>query len=135
MEDIIPSEEVKEIIEYAKERFITIIPEIEMPGHCEAALVAYPQYNDLDNKTPLLIPCGYPGDLKHNFCVSYDSTYIFLENILKEVMKLFPSEYIHIGGDEVRGEPWLNCSRCQKLMHDKGFYHSKTITGIFYKTH
>ena len=126
-------QEVKEIIEYAKERFITIIPEIEMPGHCEAALVAYPQFNDLNNKTPLLLPCGYPGDLKHNFCVAYDSTYIFLENILKEVMQIFPSEYIHIGGDEVRGEPWLRCSRCQKLMHDNSFTTAKQLQAYFTK--
>ncbi|MEP6949845.1 MAG: family 20 glycosylhydrolase [Ginsengibacter sp.] len=126
-------EQVKEIIKYAKERFITIIPEIEMPGHCEAALVAYPQYNDKENKTPLLLPCGYPGDLKHNFCVAWDSTYIFLQNILKEVIQIFPSEYIHIGGDEVRGEPWLHCSRCQKLMRDKNFTTAKQLQAYFTK--
>ncbi|MEO5893671.1 MAG: family 20 glycosylhydrolase [Ferruginibacter sp.] len=126
-------EEVKEIIQYATDRSITIIPEIEVPGHCTAALVAYPQFNDLDNPVPLLMPCGYPGDLKHNFCVSYDSTYIFIENILKEVMALFPSTYIHIGGDEVRGDPWLGCSRCRQLMKEKGFTTAKQLQAYFTK--
>lgn len=124
-------DEVKEIIQYAKDRSITIIPEIEMPGHCEAALVAYPQYNDLNNKIPLLIPCGYPGDLEHNFCAGYDSTYIFIQNILKEVMQLFPSKYIHIGGDEVRPHPWLNCSRCQKKMKELGITTAKQLQAYF----
>lgn len=126
-------EEIKGIIQYAKERFITIIPEIEMPGHCTAALVAYPEYNCLNNKIPLLIPCGYTGDLQHNFCVGYDSTYIFLQNILKEVMLLFPSPYIHIGGDEVRGGPWLTCPRCRKRMEENGFKTAKQLQSYFTK--
>lgn len=124
-------EEVKTIIAYARDRFITIIPEIEMPGHCTAALVAYPQYSDLDNKSPLLIPCGYPGDLEHNFCAGYDSTFVFLQNILGEVMELFPSRMIHIGGDEVRDGPWLNCSRCRKRMQEKGFTTGKQLQAWF----
>jgi hexosaminidase len=124
-------EEVKEIIRYAQDRFITIIPEIEMPGHCTAALVAYNQYSDLNNGVPLLMPCGYPGDLQHNFCVGYDSTYVFLNNILEEVMDLFPSQYIHIGGDEVRGGPWLNCPRCQKVMAAHGYTTAMQLQGYF----
>ncbi|HEY4936252.1 MAG TPA: family 20 glycosylhydrolase, partial [Puia sp.] len=124
-------EEIKEIVQYAKERFITIIPEIEMPGHCTAALVAYPEYNCLGNKIPLLIPCGYPGDLEHNFCVGYDSTYIFLDNILKEIMQLFPSPYIHIGGDEVRGGPWLSCPRCRKRMEENGIKTTQQLQAYF----
>jgi hexosaminidase len=124
-------EQVKEIIAYAAARFITIIPEIEMPGHCTAALVAYPQYADLDNPVPLLMPCGYAGDLRHNFCVGYDSTFIFLQNILKETMALFPSKLIHIGGDEVRDGPWLGCSRCQQRMKDKGFTSPRQLQSWF----
>jgi hexosaminidase len=124
-------EEVKDIIEYAKERFISIVPEIEMPGHCTAALVAYPQYADLDNNTPLLIPCGSPGDLEHNFCVGYDSTFIFLENILTEVMQLFPGPYVHIGGDEVREGPWLHCSRCRRRMNELGFSTAMQLQSWF----
>lgn len=124
-------EEVKDIIQYAQQRNITVIPEIEMPGHCTAALVAYPQYGDLNNKTPLLMPCGYEGDLLHNFCAGYDSTYIFLQNILKEVMGLFPSEYIHIGGDEVRPGPWMGCPRCQAKMKEKSFTTAKQLQAYF----
>jgi len=124
-------EEVKDIIAYAAQRNITIIPEIEMPGHCTAAIIAYPQYGDLNNPVPLLMPCGYEGDLKHNFCAGYDSTYIFLENILKEVMALFPSKYIHIGGDEVRPEPWMKCPRCQEKMQEKGLTTAKQLQAYF----
>lgn len=124
-------QEVKDIIQYAQQRNITIIPEIEMPGHCTAALVAYPEYGDLNNKTPLLVPCGYEGDLMHNFCAGYDSTYIFLQNILKEVIALFPSEYIHIGGDEVRPGPWMNCPRCQAKMKEKGFTTATQLQAYF----
>ncbi len=123
--------EIKEIIRYAAEKFITIIPEIEMPGHCTAALVAYPQFNCLNNKAPLLIPCGYPGDLEHNFCVGYDSTYIFLDNILKEVISVFPSPYIHIGGDEVRAGPWLSCPRCTQRMKALGLSNTKELQAYF----
>lgn len=124
-------DEVRDIVRYAGERFITVIPEIEMPGHCTAALVAYPQYSDLNNPVPLQVPTGYPGDLKHNFCVAYDSTYVFLQNVLKETMELFPSTYIHIGGDEVRGEPWLHCPRCQRLMKEKGYTTAKELQAYF----
>lgn len=124
-------QEVKEIIQYAKDRFITIIPEIEMPGHCEAALVSYPQYNCLNNPVPLLMPCGYAGDLEHNFCVGNDSTFIFLNNILTEVMQLFPSSYIHIGGDEVRTRPWESCPRCIARMKEQGFGNPRQLQAYF----
>jgi hexosaminidase len=126
-------EQVKEVIQYAAERFITIIPEIEMPGHCTAALVAYPEYTCLNNPAPLLIPCGYPGDLKHNFCPGNDSTFTFLQNILDEVMALFPSEYIHIGGDEVRPASWLNCPRCQQRMKELNITTGKQLQSYFTK--
>jgi hexosaminidase len=124
-------DEIREIVAYAKDRFIAIIPEIEMPGHCTAALVAYPEYADLDNKIPLLMPCGYPGDLLHNFCVGYDSTFVFLQNILEEVMQLFPSPFIHIGGDEVRPGPWLNCPRCRQRMKDNGLTTGQQLQAWF----
>ncbi len=124
-------QEVKELIAYAADRYITIIPEIEMPGHCTAALVAYPEYTCLNNPVPLLIPTGYPGDLKHNFCPGYDSTFLFLQAVLDEVMDIFPSEYIHIGGDEVRPASWLGCPRCQKLMKAKGMSKPAELQAYF----
>ncbi|MBN8850466.1 MAG: beta-N-acetylhexosaminidase [Sphingobacteriales bacterium] len=124
-------EQVRDIVAYAAARFITVIPEIEMPGHCTAALVAYPQYADLDNPVPLLVPCGYAGDLLHNFCAGNDSTFVFLQNILLETMALFPSKLIHIGGDEVREGPWLGCSRCQRRMKEKGFHSVRQLQAWF----
>lgn len=124
-------QQIMDVIAYAQQKYITIIPEIEMPGHCTAALVAYPQYACLNNQVPLQIPCGYPGDLQHNFCVGYDSTFTFLQNILSEVMDLFPGEYIHIGGDEVRKEPWLNCPRCRQRMKREGLSNTKQLQAYF----
>ncbi len=124
-------EQVREIVAYAADRFITVIPEIEMPGHCTAALAAYPQYADLDNPAPLRVPCGYPGDLQHNFCAGNDSTFIFLQHILEETMALFPSKWIHIGGDEVREGPWLGCSRCRQRMKEKGFNSVRQLQAWF----
>jgi hexosaminidase len=123
--------QVREIIAYAKSKFITIIPEIEMPGHCTAALVAYPEYSTQNSTVPLLMPTGYAGDLLHNFCVGNDSTFHFLNDILDEVMDLFPGEYIHIGGDEVRGDPWLRCPRCSSLMRRKGYTTAKQLQAYF----
>lgn len=124
-------EEVKDIVQYARLRNIEIIPEIEMPGHCTAALVAYPQFSDLGNTVPLLMPCGYKGDLLHNFCAGYDSTYTFLEDILTEVIEIFPSGYVHIGGDEVRPGPWLGCSRCTERMKREGLKTARELQAYF----
>ena len=124
-------EQIKDILAYAAARFITVIPEIEMPGHCTAALVAYPQFADLGNPTPLLMPTGYGGDLMHNFCAGYDSTFIFLQNILRETMALFPSPWIHIGGDEVRDGPWLTCPRCQRRMKELGLKNPRQLQAWF----
>ncbi|HEY4287857.1 MAG TPA: family 20 glycosylhydrolase [Puia sp.] len=124
-------EEIRDVVAYAARRYITIIPEIEIPGHCTAALVAYPEYSDLDNPVPLLRPCGYPGDLLHNLCLGYEPSFTFVEDILTEVMALFPGSFVHIGGDEVRGGPWLGCSRCRQRMAEKGFTTAKQYQAWF----
>ena len=123
--------EVRDIVAYAARRYITIIPEIEIPGHCDAALVAYPEYSDLDNPVPLLRPCGYPGDLTHNLCLGYEPSFTFVEDILTEVMALFPGSFVHIGGDEVRGGPWLGCSRCRQRMREKSFTTARQYQNWF----
>ncbi len=104
--------EIREIVAYAAKRNITIIPEIEMPGHTTAALVAYPEYSCTGGPFPM--PGGAKNCIYPNFCVGNEKTYTFLENILSEVINLFPSSYIHIGGDEVEREQWKNCTRCQE---------------------
>lgn len=108
-------EEIKEVVAYAKERHITVVPEIEMPGHALAALAAYPEYSCTGGPFEVGKTWGVLDDV---FCPK-DETFIFLENILSEVIALFPSEYIHIGGDECPKTRWKSCSHCQKRIKDE----------------
>ena len=101
-------DDIRELVEYAARRHITLIPEIEMPAHSEEVLAAYPE----------LSCTGEP--YKHaDFCVGNEATFAFLEDVLAEVMELFPSEYIHIGGDEAGKAAWKTCPKCQKRMKDE----------------
>ena len=102
-------EEIKEIVQYATDRGINVIPEIEMPGHARAALAAYPQFSCTQKVQP--VP-GVWGVFEDVYCVN-DSTLEFLQNILDEVIALFPSKMIHIGGDEVPKTRWKECEKCQ----------------------
>ena len=110
-------EEVKEIIAYASERQITIIPEIEMPGHASAAIAAYPWLGTIGelNEVPTVF-----GKLPDSFNVSDPRVYDFLENVLSEVMDLFPSNIIHIGGDEVKFDAWKSSEEIQDFMKENG---------------
>lgn len=105
-------EEVKDIVKYAADRFITIIPEIEMPGHSSAVLAAYPELGC--SKGPFRVQTTW-GVFKDVLCPK-EETFEFLENVLIEVMDLFPSEYIHIGGDECPKAAWKNSEFCRRLM-------------------
>jgi len=122
-------EEIKEIVSYAQDRHITIIPEIEMPGHALAALSAYPEYSC--NKLPLepMTKWGVSDDV---FC-SGESSIRFLENILDEVMVLFPSTYIHIGGDEVPKTRWKTCPTCQAVMKSNRLKNENELQSYFIK--
>ncbi len=106
-------EEVKEIVAYAAARYITIIPEIEMPGHAEAAIAAYPHLACENNHGPFGT-VQYFGVFENVFCAGNDATFTFLQDVLDEVMILFPSKYIHIGGDECPKVKWEACPACQK---------------------
>ena len=110
-------EEVKEIVAYAAERYITVIPEIEMPGHTVAVLAAYPELACTDGPFEVLNQWGVHEDV---FCAGNDQVFVFLEDVLTEVMELFPSKYIHIGGDECPKTRWEDCKKCQKRIkaHD-----------------
>ena len=102
-------EDLRDIIKYAADRFITVIPEIEMPAHSEEVLAAYPE----------LSCTGEP--FKHSdFCIGNEKTFEFLQDIIDEVIEIFPSEYIHIGGDEASKQAWKSCPKCQKRMIDEG---------------
>ena len=101
-------DDIREVLAYAESRHITVIPEIEMPGHSEEAVAAYPE-----------VSCdgtGKGGD----FCPGKEATFQFLENILSEVIDLFPSHYIHIGGDEAGKSAWKTCPDCQRRMKEEG---------------
>jgi hexosaminidase len=105
-------EEIKEVVAYAQKRYITIVPEIEMPGHATAAIASYPFLGCADKPVKTTENWGVFYDI---FCPT-DTTFHFLENVLSEVMDLFPSKYIHIGGDEVPKREWENSAFCQQLM-------------------
>ena len=107
-------EEMKELVKYAAERGITIIPEIDIPGHSSAALTAYPSLCCFNE--PIRIPTI--GFTEQIFCAGKDATLKFLKNVLDEVCEIFPSEYIHIGGDEAPKGNWNKCPDCQKRIKD-----------------
>lgn len=113
-------QQIRDIVAYAKERNITIVPEIEMPGHSAAAIAAYPWLSCTQQPQPTITGGVYPPGFQSVYDVSNDSVFTFLENVLTEVMRLFPSKYIHIGGDEVDKTPWKNDPRCQALMKKLG---------------
>lgn len=101
-------DDIREIVKYAQDRYVTIIPEIEMPAHSEETLTAYPE-----------LSCTHEPYKQADFCVGNEKTFEFLENVLTEVMELFPSEYIHIGGDEAAKQSWHTCPLCQKRMKEE----------------
>lgn len=102
-------DDIREIVRYAQERYVTIIPEIEMPAHSEETLTAYPE-----------LSCTHEPYKQADFCVGNEKTFEFLENVLTEVIELFPSEYIHIGGDEAGKASWPHCPLCQQRMREEG---------------
>lgn len=103
-------DEIKDVVEYARKRFITIIPEIELPGHSQAALAAYPQLGCTGGPYEVATTWGV---FENVYCAGKEETFIFLQDVLDEVLELFPSEYIHIGGDECPKKSWMKCSHCQ----------------------
>jgi hexosaminidase len=110
-------DEIKEVVAYAQERYINVIPEIEMPGHSLAALAAYPDLACGDQPGPFKVAEKW-GVFEDVYCAGKDQTFVFLENVLTEVMTLFPSKYIHIGGDESPKARWKVCKYCQKRIRD-----------------
>ena len=127
-EGFFTQEDIKEIVAYAAKRFIKVVPEIDMPGHIMSALASYPE-----------LSCkGGPFDVSTRFgirkdvcCVGKDSTYEFLESVLNEVIDLFPSQVIHLGGDEVPKERWKECTDCQERMKKEGIEDEKELQDYF----
>ncbi len=122
-------EDIREIVKYAADRFVTIVPEIEMPGHSRAALTAYPGLSC--SGKPYQKPADRPFEFTDPYCAGNDSTFTFLENVLTEVMDLFPSTYIHIGGDEAKKTPWEHCPLCQARMKKEGLENTAQLQSWF----
>ncbi|MBR1770302.1 MAG: family 20 glycosylhydrolase [Bacteroidales bacterium] len=122
-------EEIKDIVEYARQRHITIIPEIEIPGHASAAMSAYPEFSCRSQEEDVVCTWG----VFDNVMCSKEATFRFIEDILDEVCALFPSEYIHIGGDECPTTRWEECSVCQANMKRLGIADVNIFQGYFTK--
>ncbi|WP_412985442.1 beta-N-acetylhexosaminidase [Pontimicrobium sp. IMCC45349] len=120
-------EEVKDIVAYAQERHVTVIPEIELPGHSQAAIAAYPGLGCTGKQIEAATKWGVFEDI---YC-SKESTFEFLEDVLDEVLELFPSKYIHIGGDEAPKSRWKHCDDCQKLIKQKGLKDEHELQSYF----
>ena len=110
-------EEIREIVTYAQERYVTTIPEIDLPGHMMAALTGYPEFGCTGGPYEVATSWGVFDEV---LCAGNEGTYTFLENILTEVMEMFPAEYIHIGGDEVPKVRWEECPKCQAKIKELG---------------
>jgi hexosaminidase len=120
-------DQIKEVVAYAADRYITIVPEIEMPGHARAALAAYPQYSCTGEKQGVEGLWGIFDDI---FCAKEESI-LFLQDILSEVLPLFPSEYIHVGGDEAPKTRWENCPKCQAVIKANGLHDAHELQSYF----
>ena len=120
-------EQIKDIVAYAQARFITVIPEIEMPGHSGAALAAYPELGCAPASSP-----GSPGGEVHNdvFCPK-EETFSFLQNVLSEVITLFPGPFVHIGGDEVSKNSWKQSADAQAVMRREGLKDENELETYF----
>jgi hexosaminidase len=121
-------DEIRDIVEYAKEQYITVVPEIEMPGHSVAALTAYPHLSCTGGPFKVRQVWGIADDIH---CAGNDSVFSFLQNVLSEVIDLFPSKYIHIGGDEAPKERWKNCPKCQNRIEKEDLKDEHELQSYF----
>ncbi len=124
-------EEIRDIVKYAEQRHVTVIPEIEMPGHATAALASYPELGCRGEGYEVSTSWGVKEDI---FCVGKPGTIPFLEDVLDEVCELFPSRYIHIGGDEAPTARWEECPACQAKMKELGLEKAAYLHGYLLKT-
>ncbi len=122
-------EQIRDIVQYAANRYITIVPEIEMPGHARAALAAYPELSCTGKQQGVEGLWGVFDDI---FC-SNDESITFLQNVLNEVVELFPGKYIHIGGDEAPKSRWNQCEKCQMVMKENNLKDAHQLQSYFIK--
>jgi hexosaminidase len=121
-------QELKELVKYANEQYITLIPEIEMPGHALAALASYEYLGCTGGPYKVKETWGAAEDV---FCAGKESTFEFLQDVLDEVLEIFPSEYIHIGGDECEKTRWEKCTACQLRIKSEGIKNEAELQNYF----
>ena len=121
-------EQIKEVVAYAAERYITVIPEVELPGHALAALTAYPEYSCTGGPFELRNKWGVEDNV---YCAGNDKTFEFLQDILEEVIPLFPGKFFHIGGDECPKVRWNECPKCQKRIKDENLKDAHELQSYF----
>ncbi|MHC1780670.1 MAG: beta-N-acetylhexosaminidase [Bacteroidales bacterium] len=121
-------DDIKEIVAYASKRFVTVVPEIEMPGHSLAALASYPFLGCTGGTYEVATKWGVFHDV---MCAGKESTFEFIQNVLDEIISLFPSQYIHIGGDECPKTKWKECPLCQKRIKDEGLTDEHHLQSYF----
>jgi hexosaminidase len=122
-------DEIREIVRYASDRNITVVPEIEMPAHTTALLAAYPQFSCTGG--PFTVPPGGVWPITDIFCAGNDSTFTFLQDVLSEVMEMFPSTFIHIGGDEADKKEWKVCAKCQARIKNEHLKDESELQSYF----
>lgn len=119
-------EEVHELVKYCESLGIEVVPEIDMPGHVTAILAAYPELSCCKTKVPVGTSSGIYRDV---FCLGREETFQFIENLLDDLLELFPGEYVHIGGDETPKERWRKCPDCKRKMKKMGFDNMQQMQG------
>ncbi|MFV0540309.1 MAG: family 20 glycosylhydrolase [Aestuariibaculum sp.] len=124
-------DDIKEIVAYAASKQIEVIPEIEMPAHVTSAIAAYPEFSC--KNVPIEVPSGGLWPITDIYCPGKEETFLFLEDVLTEVMALFPSKYIHIGGDEATRTNWETCNNCKKRMYTEHIENVKELQSYFIK--
>ncbi len=123
-------DDIREIVAYAKHRYVTIVPEIELPGHCLSALAAYPELSCTGGPFEVGTEWTIYKDI---FCAGSEQMFDFLENVLTEVVELFPDDYVHIGGDECLKDRWKKCPKCQKRLQVENLKDENELQSYFIK--
>ncbi|WBL25227.1 glycoside hydrolase family 20 protein [Zunongwangia sp. HGR-M22] len=124
-------DDIKEIVAYAQEKGIRVIPEIEMPAHVMSAIASYPWLSCTGE--PIAVPSGGIWPITDIYCAGKETTFEFLEDVLTEVMQLFPGEYIHVGGDEATKTNWKTCPDCQRRIKEEGLADADELQSYFMK--
>lgn len=123
--------EMRDLVEYARKRFVTIVPEIELPGHSLAALSCYPELSCTGGPFEIFPFFKGPGVTQEVFCAGNEETFRFFEDVFAEVADIFPSTFVHVGGDEVPKDRWKACPKCQQRMREEGLKNEQELQSYF----